>query len=377
MMKPRGPAAKTSHEGVPTARIGIQLYRDANGKTFRELRLPEEVFSQGTLDSLRQIPLYNGHENRKQRAPLGVARNGRPNAARTHLIMDLSVDENQRVRFAHAPKGLSGEYSCELDPTRPEELVDAYGQFDAIQRNIRYSGMALVQSPRCGPSCSLKADCAGCDGACDSITTTEENNMLTDPEASVGETPSAPITTDELERLRGENEALRAQLRERADGEQKDAAAIAAEVKRRAAKLVQAREVLPLKDHDRLDALSEDELDRRMLARLSPSLKIDAATSLDFIRGALTVALAAREKPLAAIDAARGGLFFDQASAARQRMLDRLRGLSSAKTDATDVRAHVQRVDEEHADEVAAGPQTADAARERMVARNRKLCLPR
>ena len=43
--------------------IGVFNYRRADGSIQRELRLPEEVFSTGTLDSLKMKPVTLNHPN--------------------------------------------------------------------------------------------------------------------------------------------------------------------------------------------------------------------------------------------------------------------------------------------------------------------------
>ena len=46
---------------VRATRTGIFIYKDAKGKEFRELRLPDEVFAKPSMESVIMIPITNNH----------------------------------------------------------------------------------------------------------------------------------------------------------------------------------------------------------------------------------------------------------------------------------------------------------------------------
>jgi len=146
-------------------RIGVFVYRLADGSERRELRLPEEVFSEDSLQSLALAPLTREHpeplgtpvttDNAKELVigSLGdtIEREG------DHVIANLRIDN--ALAIAEAKSGsrreLSAGYRRDLDPTPGVWNGIPY---DGIQRQIRYNHVALTRSGRAGPDAQVRLD---------------------------------------------------------------------------------------------------------------------------------------------------------------------------------------------------------------------------
>lgn len=150
------------------ARSGIQPYRasefsDSSGDPMRILNIyrpPEEVFAPEALASFENAPLTNDHpsgfwvntDNWRHLA-LGSVRNIRQQDG--YVVGDLIVQDKSTIALIESGKvGLSAGYQSQKEMT-PGLTPD--GQpYDGIQRNIRVNHIALVRSPRCGPTCRIE-----------------------------------------------------------------------------------------------------------------------------------------------------------------------------------------------------------------------------
>lgn len=144
-------------------RIGVFTYYNTDGSTRRELRLPEEVFKQDSLDTLKLKPVTNNHPKKMlnkdsvKRYQVGnTGENVRP--VMDSLIMSTLMI-NDSVTIAEIEKknkiGLSCGYTCELD-----EISGVYNgeKYDCIQRDIKYNHVAICENPRAGSVASLHLD---------------------------------------------------------------------------------------------------------------------------------------------------------------------------------------------------------------------------
>lgn len=142
-------------------RTGIFEYRNADGSIRRELRTPEEVFKQKSLDSLKMIPITNNHpidfvtpKNAKQ---LQIGFTGETVSHDDSNVM-TSVTINTDEGVSAVDKGkrqFSLGYDLELDFTPGTYQGERY---DAIQKNIKYNHLALVDNARAGQVASLRLD---------------------------------------------------------------------------------------------------------------------------------------------------------------------------------------------------------------------------
>ena len=150
-------------EGYLT-RSGIFVYRDAQGRTVRELRPPEEVMHPDSLASFGLMPVTNEHPSE-----LLTADNAKEYQVGT--VSESVVAEGDKVRAAlmitdaqaiEALDAGKSELSCGYTADLVQEAGVWQGQpYDAIQRNIRGNHVALVDAGRAGPACSIRMDAAG------------------------------------------------------------------------------------------------------------------------------------------------------------------------------------------------------------------------
>ncbi len=149
-------------EGLLT-RVGVFGYREDDGTTRRELRLPEEVFHPDSLASLQAKPLTNGHPpeavtaRNSRRLSVGTigtdARRDGEFIRGTVMVTDeATVAEVE----AEEKQELSCGYDCRLD--KSPGVHPTYGSYDAIQRDIRHNHVALVSVGRAGHEARLRLD---------------------------------------------------------------------------------------------------------------------------------------------------------------------------------------------------------------------------
>lgn len=147
---------------VYATRVGVFRYVKPDGSILRELRPSEEVFDQASMQSLAGVPVTNRHP-----AELVDSKN-----SKRHMVgytSDVIEKEAQFVKTAVTitddslikeieAKGLrevSCGYQCELEFT--SGVFDGE-EYDAIQRNIRYNHLAVVDKGRAGPQVRLHLD---------------------------------------------------------------------------------------------------------------------------------------------------------------------------------------------------------------------------
>lgn len=131
------------------ARIGIQEYR-RDGKTWRELRLPEEVFHPDSLASMRGKPITSDHPASGK----VTGKDAHRVAIGTILTEGKQDGDNVRTDITiHSPdaigdkRELSLGYTAILDETPGEWNGQRY---DAIQRTIRVNHLSVVKRGRAG-----------------------------------------------------------------------------------------------------------------------------------------------------------------------------------------------------------------------------------
>jgi hypothetical protein len=183
------PFTKTA-EGFLTGRaivtsVGVFTYRNADGSVSRELRPPEEVFAEDSLNSMKMKPLANDHptekitaENAKvyQVGSLGqnpsdwissYATEKVPELERGvsgsdgfHVAIDMTVNDVTAVTDVESGKcSLSMGYECELETVPPGATWCGIA-YDGIQRKIRYNHCAIVDRARAGDAARIRMDSA-------------------------------------------------------------------------------------------------------------------------------------------------------------------------------------------------------------------------
>lgn len=163
------PAEKTA-EGflvarAPVTSIGVFTYRNPDGSERRELRLPEEVFNEDSLATLRMKPLTLLHPDEavtpENIAELQVGTVGTDVSSDSYRVyVSLSATRPDGIEAVEngTARSLSCGYVCDIEWTSGTWMGMKY---DCIQRNIRYNHVALVPVPRAGDGNAIRMDAAG------------------------------------------------------------------------------------------------------------------------------------------------------------------------------------------------------------------------
>jgi hypothetical protein len=172
-------------EGFLTGRaivtsIGVFTYRNSDGTTSRELRLPEEVFDSESLASMKLKPVVNDHPDKKvipsNVEALAVGSLGSlvtttvqertwdgytPPEKLTdglHVAVDMSINKEDAIEdVLNGKRALSMGYECEIE--KADEGATWLGMaYDYIQRKIRYNHCAIVDAARAGDAARIRLD---------------------------------------------------------------------------------------------------------------------------------------------------------------------------------------------------------------------------
>lgn len=166
------PAEKTP-EGflvarAPVTSIGVFTYRNPDGSPRRELRLPEEVFAEASLESLKMKPLTLLHpdgavtpENIGQLQVGSVGSDVTTDSYRVYVSLSATKQDGIDAVENGSARSLSCGYNCDIEWTSGTWMGMDY---DCIQRNIRYNHVALVPVPRAGDGNAIRMDSAGIPG---------------------------------------------------------------------------------------------------------------------------------------------------------------------------------------------------------------------
>jgi len=147
---------------VYATRVGVLRYRKPDGTVIRELRLPKEVFDQASMQSLAGVPVTNRH-------PAGMVDSKNSKRHMVGYTSDIIEQEDKFIKTSVTitddaliaeieKKGLrevSCGYNCELEFS--PGVYDGE-EYDAIQRNIRYNHLAVVDKGRAGPQVRMHLD---------------------------------------------------------------------------------------------------------------------------------------------------------------------------------------------------------------------------
>jgi uncharacterized protein len=169
---------------VSIAKTGVFSYLHADGKIIKEAKLPEELFSQTTLDSLKGVPVTNEHPpvndsnglinqtnySKYVRGSLGeiVVLDG------DHIVTTETIYDAELIK--QLKNGEKREVSIGFE-TDVEFTSGVYkGQrYDAVQRNIKINHLAHVKNGRAGESVKVHLDSVNTDYA---IMQGEVNDMI-------------------------------------------------------------------------------------------------------------------------------------------------------------------------------------------------------
>lgn len=144
-------------------RSGIFNYQNLDGSIRRELRHPNQVWDNESIKSMALIPVTNGHPRERMVTPknfkhLAIGYTGETINKDDEFVMANFVITDQDgidavVKFGR--KELSLGYLVDLDETPGEYEGEKY---DAIQTNIRYNHLAIVDKARAGKEARIALD---------------------------------------------------------------------------------------------------------------------------------------------------------------------------------------------------------------------------
>jgi len=210
-------------------RVGIQMYKNADGTIRRELRPPEEVFNADSLKSFAGKPVTDEHpgepvtaKNAKRLSVGTMQGEGRQDG--DNVVAPIIVHDGEMIDkiLKGGKRELSLGYKVDLEETPG---VWNGQEYDAIQRNIRVNHLAIVPRGRAG---NARLNLDRHDAV--SFNPEEEISMPTDNLGRIRldsglEYQAAPEVIVEVEKLRSD----KADLETRADALQKQIDTVAAE----------------------------------------------------------------------------------------------------------------------------------------------------
>ncbi len=180
---------KRRHDGTVRldarlTRSGIFLYSDGNGGIRREYRPPEEVFKADSMESLKLVPVTNNHpttgvrsDNARRHAVGAIGQDVREDGGFVRATMAVH-DADTIQQMDEGKEELSCGYKCFVDMT-PGTTPDGL-RYDAVQRDIVYDHVAIVDRGRAGSDVRARLDAYRADGFDVGIMEEDENNRADD-----------------------------------------------------------------------------------------------------------------------------------------------------------------------------------------------------
>ena len=154
--------------------IGVFTYKRKDGTIQRELRLPEEVFSFETLNSMKLKPVTLNHPtelvtqdnaDKLQVGSLGdnpswtkewEHRNWEEVTDGINCAIDMIITKKDAIdAVLNGKQSLSMGYTCDLEMAEPGATWCGV-EYDFIQRKIRYNHCAIVDSARAGDNAKIE-----------------------------------------------------------------------------------------------------------------------------------------------------------------------------------------------------------------------------
>lgn len=257
-------------------RIGVQLYKNADGTIRRELRPPEEVFKADSLKSFAGKPVTDEHpgepvtaRNAKRLSVGTMQGEGRQDG--DNVVAPIIVHDGEMIDkiLKGGKRELSLGYKVDLEETPG---VWNGQEYDAIQRNIRVNHLAIVPRGRAG-NARLNLD------RHDAILfNPEEENAMPENLSRIRldsglEYQAAPEVVVEVEKLRSD----KAELTTHVDELQKQLDTVAAERDTLKSQVQSADKVRS----DALEAARAEVKARAELDKVAETFKVDGAGKTD------------------------------------------------------------------------------------------------
>ncbi len=291
-------------------RAGVFKYRMPDGSVRREFRSPDEVFKLDSMKTAKMLPLTNDHptefvtpKNAKSLAVGYTGENVRQDGMNLRAPVKITTDEGISA-VERGQKELSLGYKCRVVKMDGVWEGEPYTH---MQKRIRYNHLALVHAARAGHQATLRLD--GADAVMVNPDTRKEPKMEGSVRLDSGiDYPCAPEVAVEVEKLRkdrselqsklesgskateelqGKHDALEAKVKELEARD--DASAIRDGVKARLALVNAATPHLPKETVEKLDDMSDLDIQKAVILAANPEAKLDEATE-DYVRGAFEIA---------------------------------------------------------------------------------------
>lgn len=307
-------------------KVGIFTYKNPDGSERKELRLPEEVFSAKSLESLAGNPVTIGHPGivdptNWRGVAVGHIREAKQDGE--FISATLRIDDAHTIRQVEDKKlqDVSCGYVCDYDDTPGTWNGQRY---DGIQKNIRQNHLALLpeNGGRAGPECRLTLD------GKEYLSPVESSNLKVgmDPKELEALLKRAVTAEAEAQRLQGRCDALETENADLKKTHQ-DADDIDALVESRSELVASAKSVLGK------DFLSKGksnlEVKQAIVAKLDPKRRLDGKSE-EYVDGVFEVLMSkssrAQEETAKAktvLDATGAAEGKDLIAEARQRMIER------------------------------------------------------
>ena len=327
-------------------RAGIFSYHNGQGKQIREYRPAEEVFDEASLNSLRAIPITDGHkgiintDSDLDGLVVGSVISSGEKQDDSDVVADVVIHNVKRIG---AKRELSLGYVCKIDETPGEFNGQKY---DSIQRTIRYNHLAVVHKGRAGNArLRLDADDASSFPVENDMTEATLSKVRFDNGLEYAAAPEVVVRMAELieqiknlqiraDKADGERDAIRTEL---AKVEREHADALKAEKEAVKKRLVIEEKAGQFKF--KFDDLSDREIKMEIVKRMGNDLDFSNRSD-DYVDSAYDLAVAnydartkktANQKTTMSVkqDAAKGTGTISS-SDARARMIARIRGEKEA-----------------------------------------------
>ncbi len=303
-------------------RTGIFKYVTADGRTVRELRLPEEVFNKDSLASFELLPLTNDHHPEIDRGDvnsrnvkalaIGAVSNVHQDATDPNFMAGtVAVWDASAVAKVEAGKvELSNGYYCDREPAPPgftykDPVTGDSSPVDFIQRRIVGNHVALVDVGRAGPMVKILMDgedtpAIMLDHKGNQIPVSEKSTMekITidgvdfEVSANVKQAATKSFTSlqAKLDGASGERDALKTQV---TDLQAKlDAATDPKAIESKIAERLEIERIAT--SHGlKADGLNMDGIKRLVILKLNPTAKLDGQ-SADYVSGVYSTLVASK-----------------------------------------------------------------------------------
>lgn len=206
-------------------RTGVFNYQNPDGTIRRELRHPEDVWTEDSISSMELIPITNGHPQEKLVSAENAKRLAIGYTGETirkdgdFILANLVITDKDGVEAVTKQdrKELSLGYTVDLED---EQGVYNGEPYDARQKNIRYNHLAIVEKARAGNEARIALDSQDAVEIITEVKTMAKRKIKIDEEEIMVEESTAAYferLRDDLRNLEDEKRRVEEKLRDAED----------------------------------------------------------------------------------------------------------------------------------------------------------------